>query len=205
LKDRIVAYNLDDCHALRRLVCELRSLGEAATSRLDVDFSDRPKQHATLIGTSIHDSLEGILKSAHAEYDKNRIGVGQQREGSTTGRNVPGGQQGHVAYKRIMPSKVSRIVPVRRKLKCPKHKTDVLEETDQIAERTLIDLKFTGNGCRKTATKFIGRYSYCRDCKRRFAPPSFGQVSGLSFGHGFRAWVVYQRISLRLPYRPSAR
>ncbi len=199
-KDQIEAYNLDDCHALRHLVSELRSLGEAATSRLDVDFSDRPKQHATLTGTAIHDSLEGILESAHAGYDKNRIGVGRRKARSTTGRKGPGALKGHIGYRRIIPSKANRTRRVRRRIKCPANKTHVLVSTSELAQYTVVDIAFSKGGCRKTVTKLVGRYSYCPRCNRRLPPPSFRKQNGFLFGHCFRAWAVYQRISLRLPY-----
>ncbi len=200
LQDRIVAYNLDDCHALRRLVSELRSLGEAAALRLDVDFSDRPKQHSTHTGTAIHDSLEGILESAHAEYNKNRIGIGRRIMSSTTGRKGPGALKGHIGYKRIIPSKANKTLQVRRRVKCPVSKTHILVATSELAQYTVVDIAFSKGGCRKTVTKLVGRYSFCPRCNRRLPPPSFRKQNGFLFGHCFRAWAVYQRISLRLPY-----
>ena len=58
LKERILGYNLEDCHALRLLVAELRNIGQAAATRSDVDYADAPKQNTTDQGKDIHDTLE---------------------------------------------------------------------------------------------------------------------------------------------------
>jgi predicted RecB family nuclease len=200
-KDRLLAYNLDDCHALQRLVAELKTLAETADSRPDVDFADRPKRNTTTNGASIHECLYGILRSAHAEYREKRIGIQKKATDSDAVRRGPGAPKGHSAYQRVIPSKARRIVRVRRKLRCPRHKSEWLKVTDDWADQTVVDLRFTKSGCRKTVTRYVGQYSFCPSCQRRFLPPRIQQGRGRLFGHGFRAWTVYQRVSLRLPYR----
>ena len=69
-----------------------------------------------------------------------------------------------------------------------------------MAERTVIDLIFTCNGCRKMITRYKGKKSYCPKCNRYFPPPGFDRQCKHRFGHGFQAWAIYQRIVLRLPY-----
>ena len=199
LKEQILTYNLEDCQALRLLVPELRSIGQAAATRSDVDFADAPKQNTTTSGQYIHDSLEGILRSAHAEYKKNRIGVGQEKVGEENGRRRPGAIKGHQGFQRIIP-KAGRVIRVRRPIKCPQHKGQLLDPSDKLSEHTVIDLAFTKNGCRKTITKYVGTVGYCPRCCRHYLPPGIGQFTGRLFGHSFRAWIVYQRITLRLPY-----
>jgi hypothetical protein len=68
-------------------------------------------------------------------------------------------------------------------------------------QRTVIDLVFTRSGCRKTITKHVGVKSRCPKCGDYFNPPSFQRGShSHTFGHGLQAWVIYQRVVLRLPY-----
>jgi len=50
--------------------------------------------------------------------------------------------------------------------------------------------------------KYSGEERYCSRCKRHYEPPTIKRLGGQTFGRGFRAWAVYQRIVLRLPYRP---
>ena len=201
LKDQILTYNLEDCQALRLLVTELRNIGQAAAIRPDVDFADAPKQHTTTSGQYIHDSLEGILRSAHAEYKKNRIGIWQDNTEEEHSRRRPGARKGHQMFQRIVPAKAGKVVRVRRPMKCSRHTGQPLAPSDKLAEHTVIDLAFTKNGCRKTITKYVGTSGYCPRCRRHYLPPGIRQFRGRLFGHCFRAWTVYQRITLRLPYR----
>lgn len=204
LKDQILAYNLEDCHALRLLVAELRNIGQSAATRSEVDYVDAPKQNTTDRGKDIHDALEGILASAHAEYLKNRIGIRPTEEGVEEVEKKRGPPKGHPAYQRIAPTKAGRIVRVRRPVICPnhqRHKGQALETSDKVAEHMLIDLAFTKSGCRKKVTKYTGRMGFCPRCKQHYAPSAIRRLKGRLFGHNFRAWTVYQRIVLRLPYR----
>jgi len=201
LKEKILAYNLEDCQALQILVAELRKIGEAAATRSDVDFADAPKQHATPSGWQIHGSLEGILQSAHAEYKKNRISIREDQQEDNSSQQGPGGRIGHQAYRRIVPTNVSKIIRVKRAMKCPRHKDKILEATDKQAEHTMIDLVFTKSGCRKQLCRYVGAIGRCPHCHRAFLPPQIKQFKSRLFGHAFEAWAVYQRITLRLPYR----
>ena len=198
LKDKILAYNLEDCQALRFLVTELRNIGQAAATRSDVDFADTPKQNTTCSGQHIHDLLEGILRSAHADYRRNHVSIG--RASDETGQKLRGSQKGHPAFRRIVPARVGKVIRVRRRSKCPRHKSLALEPTGKVAEHTVIDLIFMKNGCRKTVTKYVGIIGHCRWCNRDYVPAAIRRFRSRVFGHRFRAWVVYQRMALRLPY-----
>ena len=200
LKGQLLAYNLQDCQALRFLVTELRNIGQVAATRSDVDFADDPKQNATTFGQSIHDSLEGVLRSAHAEYRKNRIGIRQEKTDEEKGRKKLGAPKGHQGFRRIIPAKAGKLIRVRRAIRCPRHRGQLLAPSDKLAEHIVIDLAFTKNGCRKTITKYMGAIAYCPRCHRDYPPPGIRQFKGRLFGHCFRAWAAYQRITLRLPY-----
>jgi hypothetical protein len=200
IKDQILAYNREDCQALRLLVAELRSIGQSAAIRYDVDFADDPKQNTTTNGQQIHDSLEGILRSAHAEYRKNCIEMRQSEPEEEGRRKGLGAPKGHKGYSRIVPTKVGKVIRVRRPTKCPKHKGQILDVSDKLSEHTLIDLAFTKNGCRKTAMKYVGTMGYCPRCYRDYPPSAIRCLKTRLFGDHFRAWIVYQRITLRLPY-----
>ena len=69
------------------------------------------------------------------------------------------------------------------------------------AEIVIVDLSFADAGCRKTVFKYAGEERYCQRCHQFYDPPIIKLLRGQTFGHGFRAWAVYQRIVLRLPYR----
>ena len=202
LKDQILAYNMEDCKALRLLLTELRNIGQTADTRSDVDFANTPKQSTTTSGQYIHDSLEEILRYAHAEYRKNRIWIRQDKVEERNDKKKPGARKGHQGFQRIVPVKVGKVIRVRRPTKCPRHTGQLLVTSDRLAEHTVIDLAFTKNGCRKTITKYVGAIGHCPRCRRDYLPAGIRRFAGrLLFGSNFRAWTVYQRITLRLPYR----
>ena len=202
VKQKLIRYNMEDCEALRRLLSELRNIALTVTDRADVDFADTPKQHLTLTGQSIHSSFKEILRSAHAEYNENRIGINQHDTAQPKGPT--GGIKGHPGAKRIIP-KPTKTVRVRRPIRCPKHKGWALEPSDRVYTHTVIDLKKTTSGFRKVITKVFGNGGYCNRCCRTYFPPGMrrfysrhtGQRS--LFGHNIQAWVIYTRIVLRLP------
>jgi transposase len=87
------------------------------------------------------------------------------------------------------------------KRNCPRSHGRLATEDGQIAERSIIDLVFTRNGCRKTITRYTGKKGYCPKCDLHYSPPSLNRLCKHQFGHGFQAWTIYQRTVLRLPYR----
>ena len=200
-KNTLLRYNLNDCHALRLLVAELGKIGKAAQSRDDVDFVNDPKSTSSEVGIETHDVFDRILSSAHSDYKRNRIRLRKSDDASKPEQRL-GARKGHPRYVRIVPSKSGKVVSVRRRIKCPRreHKKGNLEPTGEKAEHTIIDLAFSKTGCRKTITKYVGNKTHCPRCKRDYLPPAIQRFQGRHFGHCFRAWAVYQRVALRLPY-----
>ena len=111
-KKKLLAYNLEDCHALRLLTSELRDIGQAGYSRSDVDFTDAPKQHTTAIGAEVHRVFEGILESAHAQYQRKRISLRPTvADNKTKRRSTSGAPKGCRAIDlRRIPSKVGSVL-----------------------------------------------------------------------------------------------
>ncbi len=201
IKKTLMEYNRNDCHALRMLVQELRTIGNAASDRADVDFADAPKQLATTTGEDIHRVFDGILKSAHFEYQRNRIRIRRRGDAkSTDGKRKRGARKGIRAIElRNISLKGGKIIDIPHRRKCPVHMLD-LEPSEDRVERCLIDLLFTGNGCRKTLIRYRKRKAYCPNCQKSYLPNKTRNIRNQVFGRGFQAWAVYQRVSLRLPY-----
>ena len=207
LKKGLITYNQDDCSALRLLKTELREISKTCEERMDVEFADSPKQQATEQGLALHRSFEQIIQSAHASYREGSIRIGKNYRSPGRSETKPGGVIGHPGYNRIKPKSPGRVITVRRKLKCTecKNKGMSLVPLDQVSERTIIDLAFTKSGCRKTITKYVGVKSKCHCCKKVYLPPSIHRIGSRVFGHAFKAWAVYQRVALRLPYSAIVR
>src|SRR5262249_33794205 len=51
------------------------------------------------------------------------------------------------------------------------------------------------------ALSYIGFRGYCIKCARSYSPPDIRKYERRQlYGHTFKAWIVYQRVALRLPY-----
>ncbi|MBL7185302.1 MAG: TM0106 family RecB-like putative nuclease [Phycisphaerae bacterium] len=200
-KNLLLSYNREDCHAVRLLTVDLQNITEAAASRSDVDFADRPKENCTELGQEIHRIFDNILNSAHFEYRNRRIIFQSKDENSISEPKKRGAQEGHKAHLRAPPVKAAKTVHVRRLTKCPRHKGQPLDPTDTLSEHIAIDLVFTRSGCRKTTVKYSGKRAYCPICHYDHAPSRIRKLGGRLFSHKFQAWAAYQRVALRLPYR----
>ena len=199
-KQKLISYNAEDCQALHVLTEKLARLRTDADSELNVDYVDQPKQNATSLGSELHAALEHALLYASLNYPKRRICF--RPETDATKKKGPGAPKGHPAYLRTVPVGHRTVIRVASKRSCPKHKGERLQKkAGKDAETAIVDLNFANTGCRKTVIKYAGEKRYCPRCQRYYEPPRIKRLRGQTFGHGFRAWAVYQRIILRLPYR----
>jgi hypothetical protein len=196
----LVTYNREDCEALWLLLEELSRIISSADTHKNIDFADHPKQHATELGHQIHKGLQSIIEYAHADYDKKRVSIRSEHNTPETKEKKIGGQKGHQTYRRKVPSRVNTVIQVAPKRTCPKDKGQSLRKSKKLAEKFIINLRFTKTGCRKTVTKYIGAKGYCPKCKKYYPPPKIAAFGNHPFGHAFKAWVIHARIVLRLPY-----
>jgi predicted RecB family nuclease len=200
-KRALLQYNQEDCEAVRLLVARLDQIRRNAASDPTVEFARRPKLTATDTGKAVHDQFERILRDAQEGGRGKSIRVAADTTEATAASSPKGPRKGHQAHRRIEPGKVSRMVRVPSKRKCPRGHGELVLEGQPLAERVVVDLAFTRSGCRKTITKFMGTKGYCPTCKCHYGPPALARLGGQSFGHAFQAWTIYQRVVLRLPYR----
>ena len=200
-REILITYNREDCEALWLLTEALSKIIANANTHVNIDFAARPKQHTTELGHQIHEEFQSIIRYAHADYDKKRVSIRPQKSTTETEGKKEGAPKGHQAYQRIVPSKAGTVIKVAPKRTCPKHKGESLKKSEEVAEKFIINLCFTKNGCRKTVTKYVGAQGYCQKCRKHYSPPKIEELGNQLFGHAFQAWVIYQRIVLRLPYR----
>jgi predicted RecB family nuclease len=196
-KELLLVYNREDCQALKLLTDKLAEIKDSADTLSDVDFTNQPKQLATELGSKLHDKFDTILKIAHADYDKNKISLRQGRTSNEPKKH--GGQQGHHGNTKALP-KPNKIVYVPTRVECPEHKGESLIESLRTAECTIVDIVFVKNGIKQIIIKYIGQKGFCQKCRRHYNPIEL-RVDYLEYGHGFRAWAVYNRLFLRLPYK----
>jgi predicted RecB family nuclease len=198
LKDQLIAYNRDDCAALGLLAEELGKLGRESKSRADVDFAQTPKQTGTEHSAEIHHTFEGLLRSSHSNYSEKRMRFRALR--TQTGTDSKKQTTRRVRKKCKLSTRKGRLVRVPRKRICPKHPTQELMPSREIAEHAFLDIAFTRNGCRKVVVRYVGKRAYCPLCDETYPPSVVKRLQNQVYGPGLQAWAVYQRVALRLSY-----
>ena len=199
LKTALVTYNRDDCIAMETVASHLTQIIREADSRADVEFSDKPKRVASDNGVAIHSSLESLLRSAHFKYARSRIKLSAAKAAHS-----PPPEKENVnrrPRRRSFSTIKGRIVRVPRRRICPNHPGRKLSASSKTSQHSLLDLVFSKTGCHKTIVRYTGLMGYCNLCNERYAPPGTRVFRGQQFGWSFQAWVVYQRIALRMSYR----
>jgi hypothetical protein len=84
---------------------------------------------------------------------------------------------------------------------CPIHKR-TLKHTSKITETILTDLIYTPKGLKKFVIKYWGYKGRCPNCSHRHSPSGLrGLGKGAKYEAGLKAWIVYQRLSMRLPFK----
>jgi len=199
-KQMLMKYNEEDCRALRLLTDQLSKIKDAAQSDINIDFADKPKQNSTDIGCEIHGELEHILESAHADYTTKRILIRPKKCNEPPEKKKHGASIGHPGHYRKPTEKSGNFVQVPMQGECPNHKGMALERSEDMAEKTIIDLHFTKNGYKKIVLTYTGPKGYCQKCGKYYDPPRIQELASQFFGHAFKALTIYQRIVLRLPY-----
>lgn len=200
-RETLVAYNREDCLALKFLKDKLTEISGSADILSEVDFTDQPKRLSTKPGEQVHSHFETILKFARSDYDKKKIHFRQEGDESqcvekTKRKNSKKGYQGQ-RKKRPNAQKTIQVPPATM---CPEHNRRLVR-TDRTAKRLIIDLVPKKNGIRKTITEYVGFQGYCVKCYRYHSPPDIRKFGANQlYGHGFQAWVIYQRVALRMTY-----
>ena len=198
-KTALVAYNRDDCAAVEVVTTNLGNIIREATSRADVEFSHKPKRVASDKGEQVHTSFESLLRSAHFAYSHSRIKLSTLK---TTQPPPPEKRKLKRSPRRRSFSTIKgKVVRVPRRRVCPVHPGHKLSASSKTSQHSLLDLNFNKRGCQKTIVRYTGLMGYCNLCNENFAPPGTRLFRGHLFGWSLQAWVVYQRIALRMSYR----
>jgi hypothetical protein len=208
-KAMLLTYNEEDCRALKLIADELYKIQHTANTMTEVDFADRFKQRTTEVSEKVSSEFKEILRFAHFNYDKNKI-----RFRHDAGNRVSkldkieirklGSKKFHEKVSNIRQN-IKSIVQVPYTKICPNCGYEPLAPTTTISKRFIVDLVITEIGVQKTMTEYNGVQSYCPKCCRYYAPIELAKFSrNQVYGHGFGAWVIFQRVALRLPYESIA-
>jgi predicted RecB family nuclease len=194
-KQRLLAYNAEDCAALRLLTEHLEKLavtfdrggeaesgGPAPVERVKASTrgSDSRKWGHTAF---LLPEFERASRCAWFDY---------QRE------KVVARKAGVKATPPARRKKARRPRPTRRVVvrgnRCPGCKgRNVCEAKSPKHAKLFLDLKVSEGGVRRVVIKYVAAKYRCRDCGRYFLPRKFKEVP--RFGHALKCWAVYQHVA----------
>ena len=203
-KSALLIYNEEDCKALKVLVEELTRIKNFADSLSNVNFADQIKKQSSESGQKIQSQFEEILKFAHMDYDKKKIkfrnldeeDINENKKKKKRGIS----KKGYQGQRKIRP-KISKVIHVTPAEFCPNHPKIKLQATDKLCKRVIINLIITRSGVKKITPQYIGAKSHCPECRKDYNPPDLLQLAhSRLYGHGFKAWTVYHRVAIRIPY-----
>lgn len=201
-KELLSAYNEEDCRALEILTDRLSKIKHLANTLPDVDYANRPKNHVTLVAGEVFSQFEAILKFAYIKYDKSKIVFRKvnDRKSNRLEKKPRGIKTGYKGQRQKEP-KPTRKIQIELSEFCPKCGYKPIRPTEKSTKRIIIDLVKTKNGVRKAITEYKGLLVYCPECQKRFSPSQISNIyQSQLYGHGFKAWIVYHRVAMRLPY-----
>ena len=200
----LVTYNKEDCHALKSLTDAVSQIQQSADTLTAVEFADQRKRQTTEASTQIQRQFRTILQFAHFDYDKKKISFRQEAEKETKAQRIERNRtNAYKLQKRLnsIKQKATKIIHLPQSHGCPVCGKRSLEPCTDVSQRTIIDIIPTTNGIKKSIVAYIGEHTSCQECNNFHVPGAHETWKGNQlYGHGFKAWVIYQRVALRLPY-----
>ena len=203
-KDILLAYNEEDCRALKLLVDELFKIQCSTDTLSGIDFADQYKQRVTEVGEKVISQFKEILEFAHFDYDKKKIHFRQENKSKLSKQEKieilkQASKEFHQKATNIR-QKIEQTVLVPCDELCPVCGHRMIP-TKTTSKRFIVDLELSKRGIEKTVTEYCSFKAYCSGCRKAYAPSEIRKRPKTQvYGHGFGAWVVYQRVALRLPY-----
>jgi len=203
-RNLLLTYNQEDCHALSLLSEHLCEMIERYKESDDIVDIDRYKEKTTPVQTEVSSQFTQIFKLARFEYDKNKISFSQNQKSADDDQIRKQRQNARKAqHEKYLERKrrAKRKVQVPDDELCPKCGYSPLKKTSVISRRHIIDLILTQNGITKAITEYFGFKGYCAKCQRNQIPLGIKKYGiNQAYDHGLGAWIVYQRVELRLSY-----
>ena len=200
LKQKLIAYNMEDCMALARLNGRLRELSpksddaNCSTEVVHADSLPRNFPCTFKVNKFQFAEFEQINQSAYWDYQREKVLVKSSERLKKLARKI--------ATKRRLKPRANKIVDWPRPTVCPKCRGLTIYK-HQTAIKTVIDVRFGSSSVKKWAIKYRFHYFRCPACRTVFYN-SERTWDGQKFGPDLRAFCVYQNIELRLPQRQVA-
>jgi predicted RecB family nuclease len=196
VKERLLAYNRDDCIALKRVTEFLReSLSRepnapAAPGGPDVasveDLSAAARKVDWNRRSPFFPDFEFINSCAYFDYQRDRVFA---RTNKTLER-IRKKAKPH----RRRAYRINRTIEIRIR-HCPVCHRMLRKLRDQMREKLLLDLRVTSGGITRRVVRYSAAVFLCRRCKKKLRPETFVRLA--KHGHALQSWALYQHVAHR--------
>jgi hypothetical protein len=196
VRDDLITYNREDCTNLQKLKNVIQDIHHGS-KRLDVRAANDQNQLLNQNAQKVVEEFSAVLISAHGDYEQSKISLKKAKKKPVSKGKPRSNRPGNVIPK----YKIDKEVRLPRGRVCPVHKRS-LKATNETAETIIIDLVCTPKGIKRLITRYYGEKGRCPNCSSRYNPPGIRKLGkNKKYGTGFKAWVAYQRLAMRLPFR----
>jgi predicted RecB family nuclease len=203
-REMLMTYNREDCEALKLLTDELSKIQHSADNLSEVNFADNRKQQLSDVSQEAFHQFKEVIKFSSFRYDKKKISFKLQPAEVNKEAKLETYREKSKKWKQMLSSiqrRAKKVVTIFPDGSCPKCGFKPMKPTTTSTTRYIVDLILTRTGLRKTVTYYIGIHGRCQKCKRSYAPAQIRlDKKNRVYGDGIGAWLVYQRVALRLPY-----
>jgi predicted RecB family nuclease len=203
-RQSLTTYNKEDCLALQVLIETLSKIKDSADTLPEVNFTDTRKPQLSAEGHHVHSQLTEIVKFSYFHYDKKKIRFRLEAHPESSHNKFELHQRKAEKWRHMflgIKRRAKTIVTIPPDERCPTCGYRSLKQTTAISRRYVMDLVSTRSGLRKTIIQYDGIQGYCRRCDRNYAPHQIRRdKKNRVYRNKLGAWLVYQRVGLRLPY-----
>lgn len=203
LKQRLIEYNLDDCHALTRLASFLLGIENAmAACHSPATKSDVISVEA-LDGEALRSKhewgkkefaipeFEAISKCAYFDYQRSKVFI-------RTNPSLRRIRRRQRQSERKPSCRVTSTVEFRAR-KCPFCKSARFsQDGDRVRSKVSLDLRLSRAGIARRVTRCWSKVYRCSACGRPFVPRAYTYQE--RFGHSLAAWGIHQHIANRITF-----
>jgi predicted RecB family nuclease len=203
LKQRLIEYNQDDCHALERLTTFLLGVEAAAAAchspatKSDVisvdalDDGDSEGKHEWGKKEFAIPEFEAISRCAYFDYQRSKVFI----------RTNPALRQIRQRQRKSerKPSYRATSTVEFRVRKCPHCKSaKFCQDGDRFRAKLSLDLKLSRAGIARRVTRCWSKVYRCSACGRPFVSRAY--TCQERFGHSLAAWAIHQHLANRITF-----
>jgi hypothetical protein len=203
-KEKLLAYNAEDCSALRKVTEFVQAVGEVARRRSgdvgdaqpsgpEVAWADEVSAPSSrrewgCIKFAIPD-LDHVNRCAWFDYQREKVFL-------RTSKSVRRACLRHNKRRRRKKLPVNREVEIRSGT-CPRCKGKrITRLSGEVHSKLAYDLKFTAGGIRRQVIRCTAARHRCEDCKLLYLPKRYKRRD--KHLHGLKSWAMYQHIAHRI-------